>query len=61
MLLISIKIISEVDMEILWCISPIKKERQNALSSIDNKTIAANFPCGQQGTECITISQVDRR
>lgn len=47
MLLISIKIISEVDMEILWCISPIKKERQNALSSIDNKTIAANFPCGQ--------------
>lgn len=40
---------------------PHKKKRQNALSSIDNKTIAANFPCGQWGTECITNSQVGRQ
>lgn len=44
MLLIFIKIISEVDMKIFSCISPMKKKRKNVLSSIDSKTIATNFP-----------------
>lgn len=31
------------------------------LSSIDNKTIATNFPRGEWGTECITNTQEDRQ
>lgn len=64
MLLISIKIIFEADMEILWCIFPTgkKKGRHNALSSIDNKTIATSSPCGEWGTECTpNLRSTDRR